>query len=104
MNTGSIWWDGTRSVNALFALAVGAELGLMAVDLRNGLAECQPGKNADAGLGLGMASVFWMMLTTQMRIRVLAALQTLREMPCAGRRVAVLGDMAELGAQTQRGA
>ncbi len=28
---------------------------------------------------------------------MLAALQTLREMPCAGRRVAVLGDMAELG-------
>ena len=28
---------------------------------------------------------------------MLAALQTLRELPCAGRRVAVLGDMAELG-------
>jgi UDP-N-acetylmuramoyl-tripeptide--D-alanyl-D-alanine ligase len=29
---------------------------------------------------------------------MLAALETLMEMPCAGRRVAVLGDMAELGA------
>jgi UDP-N-acetylmuramoyl-tripeptide--D-alanyl-D-alanine ligase len=28
---------------------------------------------------------------------MLAALQTLRELPCDGRRVAVLGDMAELG-------
>jgi len=28
---------------------------------------------------------------------MLAALQTLRELPCVGRRVAVLGDMAELG-------
>jgi UDP-N-acetylmuramoyl-tripeptide--D-alanyl-D-alanine ligase len=28
---------------------------------------------------------------------MLAALQTLRELPCAGRRVAVLGDMAEQG-------
>jgi UDP-N-acetylmuramoyl-tripeptide--D-alanyl-D-alanine ligase len=28
---------------------------------------------------------------------MLAALQTLRDLPCAGRRVAVLGDMAELG-------
>jgi UDP-N-acetylmuramoyl-tripeptide--D-alanyl-D-alanine ligase len=29
---------------------------------------------------------------------VRAALQTLRELPCSGRRIAVLGDMAELGA------
>ena len=32
---------------------------------------------------------------------MLAALQTLSELPCAGRRVAVLGDMAELGAHTR---
>jgi UDP-N-acetylmuramoyl-tripeptide--D-alanyl-D-alanine ligase len=32
---------------------------------------------------------------------MVAALETLREMPCAGRRAAVLGDMAELGAQTR---
>jgi UDP-N-acetylmuramoyl-tripeptide--D-alanyl-D-alanine ligase len=32
---------------------------------------------------------------------MLAALQTLRELPCKGRRVAVLGDMAELGAQSE---
>jgi UDP-N-acetylmuramoyl-tripeptide--D-alanyl-D-alanine ligase len=32
---------------------------------------------------------------------MLAALQTLQEIPCAGRRVAVLGDMAELGAQSE---
>ena len=31
---------------------------------------------------------------------MLAALQTLHDMPCKGRRVAVLGDMAELGPQT----
>ena len=29
---------------------------------------------------------------------MLAALQTLADLPCAGRRIAVLGDMAELGA------
>ena len=32
---------------------------------------------------------------------MLAALQTLRDLPCAGRRVAVLGDMAELGESSQ---
>src|SRR5207249_5618372 len=32
---------------------------------------------------------------------MLAALQTLRELPCKGRRLAVLGDMAELGAQSE---
>ncbi len=32
---------------------------------------------------------------------VLAALQTLADLPCAGRRVAVLGDMAELGRTTE---
>jgi UDP-N-acetylmuramoyl-tripeptide--D-alanyl-D-alanine ligase len=31
---------------------------------------------------------------------MLAALQTLHDLPCAGRRVAVLGDMAELGAHS----
>jgi UDP-N-acetylmuramoyl-tripeptide--D-alanyl-D-alanine ligase len=32
---------------------------------------------------------------------MLAALETLRELPCRGRRVAVLGDMAELGAHSE---
>src|SRR5260221_10018801 len=33
---------------------------------------------------------------------MLAALQTLQDLPCTGRRIAVLGDMAELGEQTER--
>ena len=32
---------------------------------------------------------------------MLAALRTLQELPCKGRRVAVLGDMAELGAHSK---
>jgi UDP-N-acetylmuramoyl-tripeptide--D-alanyl-D-alanine ligase len=32
---------------------------------------------------------------------MLAALRTLQELPCKGRRVAVLGDMAELGAHSE---
>lgn len=85
--------------NALLALAVGMELGLEPDQVRRGLAEC-------------IAPKMRMQLSMVNGVRVLddsynanadsvvAALQTLAEMPCAGRRIAVLGDMAELGAQT----
>jgi UDP-N-acetylmuramoyl-tripeptide--D-alanyl-D-alanine ligase len=87
-------------VNALFALAIGVELGLDRAEVARGLAECQPPK---------MRLELW----EHKGVRVLddsynanadsmaAALQALRELPCKGRRVAVLGDMAELGAQSQ---
>ncbi len=83
--------------NALFALAVGAELGLNRAAIERGLAECEPPK---------MRLQLW----EHNGVRVLddaynanadsmlAALQLLKELPCKGRRVAVLGDMAELGA------
>jgi UDP-N-acetylmuramoyl-tripeptide--D-alanyl-D-alanine ligase len=86
-------------VNALFAVATGAELGLSAAEIKNGLKDCQPPKMR-------------MQLWTWNGVRILddaynanadsmlAALQTLKDMPCEGRRVAVLGDMAELGAHT----
>jgi UDP-N-acetylmuramoyl-tripeptide--D-alanyl-D-alanine ligase len=85
--------------NALLALAVGAELGLGRAELQRGLAECKPGKMR-------------MQLWEAHGVRVLddaynanadsvtAALHALVELPCAGRRIAVLGDMAELGAQS----
>ena len=87
-------------VNALFALAIGVELGLKRADVARGLAECRPPK---------MRLELW----EHNGVRVLddaynanadsvaAALQVLQELPCNGRRVAVLGDMAELGAQSQ---
>lgn len=87
-------------VNALFALALGAELGLDRAQLERGLAECQPAK---------MRLQVW----EWSGVRVLddaynanadsmeAALQVLRELPCKGRRVAVLGDMGELGAHSE---
>ncbi len=83
-------------LNALLAVAAGAELGLEPDEVRRGLASCQPPK---------MRLQLW----EAQGVRVLddaynanadsmlAALQTLRDLPCAGRRVAVLGDMAELG-------
>ncbi len=86
--------------NALLAIAVGAEMGLSRVEIAQGLAECQAAK---------MRLEIWEFNG----VRVLddaynanadsmaAALQTLQDLPCAGRRVAVLGDMAELGAHAE---
>ncbi len=85
--------------NALFAIAAGAELGLSREEIQRGLANCQPPK---------MRLQFW----EANGVRVLddaynanadstvAALETLRDLPLQGRRVAVLGDMEELGAHS----
>jgi UDP-N-acetylmuramoyl-tripeptide--D-alanyl-D-alanine ligase len=86
--------------NALFAIAIGGELGLGRPELRDGLADCKPPK---------MRLQFW----EANGVRVLddtynanadstiAALETLCDLPLQGRRVAVLGDMAELGAHSE---
>ena len=86
--------------NALFAVAVSEELGLGRAEIQRGLAECQPPK---------MRLQFW----ESGGVRVLddcynanadstiAALETLCDLPLQGRRVAVLGDMNELGAHSE---
>ena len=86
--------------NALLAISVGGELGLARAEIQRGLAECQPPK---------MRLQFW----EANGVRVLddcynanedsmiAALETMCDLPLQGRRVAVLGDMAELGAHTE---
>ncbi len=85
--------------NALFAIEVGEELGLGCAEIQCGLAECLPPK---------MRLQFW----EAGGVRVLddaynanadstiAALETLCDLPLQGRRVAVLGDMNELGAHS----
>ena len=87
-------------VNAVFAIALGAELGLSRAEIELGLAGCKPAKMR-------------LQLAEHNGIRVLddaynanadsmlAALQTLTDLPCKGRTVAVLGDMAELGTHTE---
>jgi UDP-N-acetylmuramoyl-tripeptide--D-alanyl-D-alanine ligase len=87
-------------VNALFALALGAELGLDRAEIQRGLAACEPAK---------MRLQLWEFSGVRVlddaynanADSMLAALQVLQELPCKGRRVAVLGDMAELGAHSE---
>jgi UDP-N-acetylmuramoyl-tripeptide--D-alanyl-D-alanine ligase len=86
--------------NAILAIALGAELGLTRDEIQRGLTECKPAKMR-------------LQLSEENGVRVLddsynanadsvlAALQTLAELPCKGRKVAVLGDMAELGSHTE---
>ena len=85
-----------QAVNALLALAVGAELGLDREQLQRGLAACPPPKmrlQTWQVNGVRVLDDAYNANADSMR----AALQTLRDLPCAGRRVAVLGDMGELG-------
>jgi UDP-N-acetylmuramoyl-tripeptide--D-alanyl-D-alanine ligase len=83
-------------VNALLAFAVGAELGLSKAEIERGLLACAP-----ARMRLQLSNPGGIIILDDSynanADSMLAALQTLRELPCAGRRVAVLGDMAELG-------
>ncbi len=83
-------------VNALLALAVARELGLDSLVAREGLAAFQPAPqrmSLVAGAGVHLLDDTYNANADSM----LAALQTLSDLPCSGRRIAVLGDMAELG-------
>jgi UDP-N-acetylmuramoyl-tripeptide--D-alanyl-D-alanine ligase len=88
-----------QALNALFALAIGAQLGVDAARARAALAACEPLKmrlQVWRGRGLVILNDAYNANADSMN----AALQTLREFPCPSRRVAVLGDMAELGRHT----
>jgi UDP-N-acetylmuramoyl-tripeptide--D-alanyl-D-alanine ligase len=87
-------------VNAVFAIAIGHELGLERPAIDQGLAACEPAK---------MRLQLWELKGVRVlddaynanADSMVAALQTLQELPCKGRRVAVLGDMAEQGTHSE---
>jgi UDP-N-acetylmuramoyl-tripeptide--D-alanyl-D-alanine ligase len=82
--------------NSLFAIALGAELGLTREEIQRGLAECLPAKmrlNFFEANGVRVLDDCYNANADS----TLAALETLCGLPLQGRRVAVLGDMAELG-------
>jgi UDP-N-acetylmuramoyl-tripeptide--D-alanyl-D-alanine ligase len=89
-----------QAVNALFAIVLGSELGLSREAIERGLAECKPAKmrlQLSEHNGIRILDDAYNANADSM----LAALQTLLDMPCKGRRVAVLGDMAELGKHSE---
>jgi UDP-N-acetylmuramoyl-tripeptide--D-alanyl-D-alanine ligase len=86
--------------NALLAMAVAAELGMSPEEVQKGLSECRPAKLRLQPWAVGGVQVLddsYNANADSMR----AALETLRDFPGRGRRIAVLGDMAELGAHTE---
>ena len=89
-----------QAVNALFAIALGSELGLDRTQIQQGLLECRPAR---------MRLQLWEINGVRVlddaynanADSMLAALRTLLDLPCKGRRLAVLGDMAELGTHSE---
>jgi len=86
-------------MNALLAMAVAEEMGVSPAEVRQGLAACR-----GARMRLELREVHGVRIlddtynANEDSVRV--ALEALKELPCRGRRVAVLGDMAELGAHS----
>jgi UDP-N-acetylmuramoyl-tripeptide--D-alanyl-D-alanine ligase len=82
--------------NAVFAIAVGKELGLGRADIQRGLDSCAGPKMR---LQLKQIDDFQVLddAYNANADSMHAAIETLESFPCSGRRIAVLGDMAELG-------
>lgn len=86
-----------QAINSLLSIAVAAELGLTPEEVQRGLLACKAPKmrlQLSEWSGIRILDDAYNANADSMR----AALETLADLPCAGRKVAVLGDMAELGA------
>lgn len=86
--------------NATYALAVAAELGINPAAARTALAAFHPPKQRLALTRVGELRILDDTYNANAD-SMLAALRTLSDLPCTGRRVAVLGDMGELGPMTE---
>ena len=89
-----------QRLNVALVVAVARELGLSDDQIRGGLDRCKPAKmrlQLWEAKGIQVLDDSYNANTDSM----LAALETLRELPARGRRVAILGDMAELGKHTE---
>ena len=92
---------GRHSVpNALYALAVSCELGVEPTAARDGLAAFRPASRRLACREVAGVRILDDSYNANAD-SMLAALRTFAELPCLGRRWAVLGDMAELGEATE---
>lgn len=83
-------------INALLALAVGAELGVGPAEARSALEQCPPSKMRLELYRIGEVTILDDAYNANADSTI-AALETLRDVATSGRKIAVLGDMAELG-------
>lgn len=89
-----------QAVNAALAVAVGARLGLSRDEIASGLLSCAAAAHRMQMQRFGGVRVLddtYNANADSMR----AALDTLKELPCKGRRIAVLGEMCEQGSQSE---
>ncbi len=90
-----------QAINAVLVVAAAAHLGLTKAEIQSGLDQVKPAKMRlqlwDTPSGVRILDDVYNANLDSMRV----ALETLQHLACKGRRIAVLGDMAELGSASE---